>query len=490
MLRRLRTLLGRKPAPRLSHDVIAGLVSLHDACEGLFICGGTGSGKTSFVAAEAFTSLLAHPSRPGGLVLCAKPDEAGRWLGYCRQTGRAEDYCHVAPGRAACDVLSYELSHPYATIESAAELLDRVIEVGTRNGGGQGDESFWLLLGQKIIRRAIGAVWFATGKCSLLALYLFLASAPTSPQQRDSTDWREGAGEGEGRSPGSFCWECLRLGREKHPDDHDRKLGAAFWLEEWPTLAEKTRSIGYAIVTNILDKLLGGPIGKMVASPANTFTPDGLLAGQVQVLDMPVLTWQEPGTYFQLIYKMLAQRAVLRRAPGGRPVFIACDEAQFFVLPETDARVQAVARQSGLISVDIAQNLPLLYAALGGGDRARQQVDAWLSNHMTKVLAANTCRETNQYFSDLLGRSRHLFMNGHSSPEPYSLVDDMTGRNRHHGGWSEQWHPDFPPEDFARLGKPRPPDLVAEAVVFQGGRRYPQNGGKTWVKTTFHLGRT
>src|SRR5262245_54939071 len=63
--------------------------TIDDATKGISIMGGTGSGKTT-----ASGKTLAHEFLNegwGGLVLCAKSDEAGLWYEYCKKTNRLKD---------------------------------------------------------------------------------------------------------------------------------------------------------------------------------------------------------------------------------------------------------------------------------------------------------------------------------------------------------------------------------------------------------------
>ena len=63
--------------------------TVDDAMKGISIFGGTGSGKTS---ASGRTLALKYLDEGwGGIVLCAKPDEAGLWKDYCEETGRSKD---------------------------------------------------------------------------------------------------------------------------------------------------------------------------------------------------------------------------------------------------------------------------------------------------------------------------------------------------------------------------------------------------------------
>lgn len=125
---------------------------------------------------------------------------------------------------------------------------------------------------------------------------------------------------------------------------------------------------------------------------------------------------------------------------------------------------------------------------MGGGEKARQECDGLIANLMTKVICANSCNFTNTFYSEMLGSSKHLFMNGSSSFGDYDLVDDLmgSGGSRASGGFSEQWHPDVPPGAFTKLRKGgRENGFRVEAFCFQGGRKYQQNKSRTWVKVEF-----
>lgn len=450
-------------------EVLQGLVTLHQAYEGLLITGGTGSGKTTGPGAEAAMNLLRTGA--GFCVLCAKPDEFQRWAGYCE--GLDRPVIRFAPGTdAKCDLLSYELAHGEATVEAAAQLLDILVQVSSRNNSGQGDEPFWALFAAKIFRRAISTVWLGKGTCSLSDVYKLICSAPEAPDQLKSDEWRKS----------SFCAECLIEGSQKH-QNRDMELCADFWLGEWPHLSDKTRSVGYAMTTNVLDKFLSGAVAEMVSSGESTVTPEHVMDGAVVILDMSVLKWREPGQFFQIIFKTLVQRAVLRRVNPSRPVVVWADEAQFFTVPEVDGMVQTVARQAKLINVVLTQNLPMLISAMGGSEKARHEVDGYIANFQTKVLCANACKETNEYFSKLLGEERQFMMSG-GTQQNYDIVADWMGQKQGSAGFQEQWQPAVRPEDFTRLKKGGMPNgFTVEAIAFQGGRLFWT--GKTWAKVAF-----
>lgn len=470
--------MGRYSVPPLLTLSSGDEIALHQIYEGALIVGATGSGKTSGPGDALARALLREGA--GFLVLCAKPDECARWGRLCQEAGRGADLRRIGPGSPLkCDILNYTLSHPDSSVEDAAQLLDTLVDVANRKGA-QGDEQFWLLFLQRIIRQMISLVWLGKQRASISDLYRVITSAPSSPEEVGSAEWRRS----------SFCAECLfdAAAKAEVLPQQDLGLCASFFTQEWPRLSEKTRSIGYTMATNILEKFLTGPVAEVVSSGVTNFTPDEIADGRVVVLDMPYLKWRDPGRFMQIMFKLLVQRSVLRRDASGdaKPVVIWQDEAQLF-LTEQDIEVQTVARQSRLVNVVLTQSLPVMQEALGGGQRAEQQVQALIGNLQTKFVCQQSDTATNEFFSALLGKSKHLFMNGSMPTGDYDFVGDMFGiqpEQRGSAGFSEQWHPDVPPETFTHLRKGGTQSgLIVDAICFMGGKRL--SNGKTWVKASF-----
>ena len=89
---RLRSLiLAEKPNGQASLELIEDDFTIRQACEGISIMGGIGSGKTSGSGAQFARAYLRAGF--GGLVLCAKNDEAELWREYAKATGREGGFC-------------------------------------------------------------------------------------------------------------------------------------------------------------------------------------------------------------------------------------------------------------------------------------------------------------------------------------------------------------------------------------------------------------
>ena len=67
--------------------------TIRQACEGVQIFGGIGSGKTSGSGAALARAYMRAGF--GGLVLCAKKDEVDTWREYAAQTGREKKHANL-----------------------------------------------------------------------------------------------------------------------------------------------------------------------------------------------------------------------------------------------------------------------------------------------------------------------------------------------------------------------------------------------------------
>jgi hypothetical protein len=102
--------------------------TIQDAFEHTSIFGGTGSGKTS-----GSGRALAHAFLQagfGGLVLCAKPEEAERWVEYAQACGRDRSIVRMdASGRYRFNFLDYLMN---LSPEQGGGLVDNAVNTFLR----------------------------------------------------------------------------------------------------------------------------------------------------------------------------------------------------------------------------------------------------------------------------------------------------------------------------------------------------------------------
>ena len=487
---------------------------LRDAYEGVQAFGATGSGKSSSSGLQLAQAYLR--AGMGGLVLCAKPGEAETWRHYCELAGRQHHLIEI-DGRNGLrfNFLRYELSRGgegSGEIFNLVALFLRMVEAASRHGGirsgGGGSDPFWERATAELLTHAFEVLYTAIGDVSLADLLDLIYSAPTSPDQVRSKEWREE----------SFCCRVIRRALEApvlSTSPHDLRVSADYWMKKWPSDDPRTRGNIAATLTSMITPFLKGSARELLCTGIDV-VPELTHEGAILVVNLPVKQWDSVGVLTQQIVKYVWQRATERRSvgPQTRPVFLWADECQFFV-NSYDAEFQSTARSSRACTVYITQNIASYYSMIGGA-RPEHAADALLGNFQTKIFHQNGDRATNQLAADMIGRGVHWRRShGQSENSNYSRTDgendgwsvSMNSRTGdvtrgHSGGYSTsrtvgggngtnagvQEAVDYlvEPNTFSALKKGGPHGY-AEAIVFQGGKRWSRTGAP-YVRLRFPQG--
>jgi len=457
---------------------------IKDACEGTQIFGATGSGKTSGSGQAIAKAFLR--SGFGGLVLTAKPDERALWEKYCKETGREDSLIVFSPSEKwRFNFLNYEFKRPgvgAGFTENLVSLFCSVMEIGERKQGSSGNQDYWKHTLKQLLRNAIDLVSVAKGQVSLPDIYDIILSAPQNIEATHSETWQNK----------SFCFACIAEGDAKvrsnssHPKAQDFKLTAKYWLSEFPTLAEKTRSIIVSTFTSMADCFLRGTLRELFCTTTNV-VPEVTHDGAIILLDLPVKEYNEMGQFAQVLFKYIWQRATERRniEKHPSPVFLWADESQNFVT-SSDMQFQATARSSRACTVYLSQNLPNYYASLGGGDKAKHEVDSLMGNLQTKIFHANGDSVTNTWAAETIGKGLQFLSNYSSSSVDSGIMG--VGETNSTAGGSQSRDYLIQPAEFTTLLKGGfENNLCVEGIVFQGGKVWNATG-KNHIKATFNQG--
>jgi hypothetical protein len=454
---------------------------IKDACEGVMIFGGTGSGKTSGSGRALATAYL--DAGFGGLVLCAKPEEPELWCRYAAQTGRSADLIRFGPDNGySFNFMDYECRRPGAGAGLTENLVNLFIEVsglGMGASGGGGSDAFWERAMKSLVRNCVDLLLLSGETVSLPAMFEVIRSAAPDLSQVGNEKWEKD----------SYCAQCVETARHRSRGtaaDADCGETIGFWLKQFPALGDKTRSSLVATFTTLAESLTRGKMRDLFCR-GTTLTPESALAGRIIVVDLPVKEWAEIGRLAAVLWKYTFQKAVERRAhqPGQtpRPVFLWADECQSFA-SRYDTLFQATARSSRAATVYLTQNYPSLLAALGGEREGRAVVDALLGNLGTKIFHANSDRDTNQFAADLVGRRRQVLRNGSGGMNVSFGGSASLGTSSQHGA-GEHMDYEIQPREFTGLRKGGPENAFAvEAMVFQNGRTW-RSTDRTWQKIAF-----
>ncbi|MBI1349156.1 TraM recognition domain-containing protein [bacterium] len=477
----------------LRHDQALVLLAARDTLtlgqlmQGTLITGCTGCGKsTGSLYALTMAFLLAGM---GGLILTCKRDDAETIRRYARQVGREHQLIVVRPGGPwRCDLLNYEVQRPglgAGLTENLYRLLASLSELGERAGTGGQNEGYWNNAKAQLFRALIDVVRAAYGTVTLQHLHEVLQTAPLCLADLESERWQEH----------SAFFTAVTIA-EQQPlsarDRHDFEHSLRYFFSEFVYLAEKTRSIVVSSVSGLLDILLRGVLRELFATDT-TFIPEMCFGASraIIVLDIPTKEYGDVGRYGQAMFRLIWQRAMERRdvQQYPAPVFLIADEFQSVVVSE-DKDFQATARSSRVCTVYATQNLPGLYAALGGGDAGKQRAEAILANLHTKILHANGDSVTNDWASELISKSWQFrsSVGANSAPggEQLALFRNLYDRSVN-ASVNETLEYDVPPQTFTRLQMGGPPHFCSEAIVFQPGRTFALTG-KTYLPVLFPQG--
>jgi len=444
---------------------------LADAQTGVSVFGATGSGKTSGPAKHLAYGYLAAGF--GGLVLCAKKEERRQWQQWAADTRREADLVIVdSTGKWRFNFLEWEASRAEAsgglTINIVA-ILDEIAGALARSASkaeGGGDNKFWDDALHHMNTNLVDLPIFAGLRVSLPLMRSIVNSAPQNLVQIDDPAWQETSA-------------CAAIIREA--DKATAKAGADiradfeecrnYWLQEYPVLSEKTRSIISLSFSMLARPFITRPLRKLFSTDTN-IAPEDTFDGKIIIVDLPVQDFRLAGRLANLAWKYCFQVAVLRRTPPTarnsylRPVFLWADEAQNFVT-DFDAEYQAVARSASGCTVFLTQNRESYRRVLGNSDA----VDSLLGNLQAKFFCQNS-GETNEWAARLLGER---WMKITSTNAGQSRNENATQDGSHNAGVarSEQRRFFVEPSFFTTLKRGGPlHNFQVEAIVYNGGHLF------------------
>ena len=211
-------------------------------------------------------------------------------------------------------------------------------------------------------------------------------------------------------------------------------------------MEEKTKSVVTESFLGIAEPFLTGLLfshfsGKTNIYPEWTYTQQSII-----VLNFPIKEFLDAGIIAQSVFKLIFQQTLERRPKGENfnPVFLWCDEAQYFVNPY-DQLFLTTARSSKVATVFLSQNISNYLAIMGKGQETKAQVDSLMGNLCTKIFHANSDAETNEYASRLVGSVMRAVYNESAQYNHASLLPT------HSEGTSTQLMAQLTPRDFTIL---------------------------------------
>lgn len=507
--------------------------TVDDAMKGTSILGGTGSGKTSASGKTIARKFLEEGW--GGLVLCAKTDEAASWYEYSREAGRLDDFILFQRGAVHVggehdgkpfifNPLHYEMNRSGEGAKEAQNITNifmNIYRMGNRIAG-DGDtkeERFWDTALKRCLNRTIELINLAGEELTYKNMVNVIFSADginnriikkAADQLRwtDSEDEieeveaeNEEIEEGQGGNDkgnentdseldlddeGYYCLKCiakayLSIAGE---DDHSPRVNAfglahQYFTQTFPGLGEKARTTITESFMGLAEPFLSGLLYEHFSGVSNIFPEDIFTKSKIIVLNFPVKEFLEAGIMAQCIFKLIFQQAVERRdvSKHPKPAFLWADEAQYFVNPY-DQIFLTTARSSRTATVFLSQNISNYLVVMGSGPDAKPKVDSLMGNLSTKIFHSNSDAETNEYASRLIGSAKGEMKSASHSQQFLSLNISTSD------GYMTQIIPQIQPMRFTMLKSGGVNfDYIVDAVIFVTGKKW--SGGTNFIETFF-----
>jgi hypothetical protein len=464
--------------------------TIGDACEGVQIFGGTGSGKTSGSGQMLAKTYLYNWF--GGLVLTVKAGDSQMWTQYCKDLNRADDIMVVNESEEyKFNFLQYLVQEGYSTSNITHTFLSALQKYNS------GD--YWQNAMEQLIKNTVNLLIMGTGSVSIQEMYKAVTSGPKSLEEANLVFTKGSKMEIKNNQTGSTQTikpyfrdlfasaqsksQELKKGLAKTKSIKNKKLVLEFeelttryWQDEFPAMNPKTRSSIISMFTSLADSLIRGDLRSILSCDEGemNFFPEDVFKGKIIVLDLNIKQFREAGKMAQIIFKTVFQMAVEKKRESLAdkdslcPVFLWIDEAQFF-LTKDDVLFQTTARSSKVCSVYLTQNYSN-YLAFVGSHPEKPIVDSFLAVLQTKFFHCQGDPVTNnEYVTSLLGKDYQEQHTSNTSSGGASGEGTSRSVSKSLDYKILPWH-------FDTLAKGGPfNNNKVEAYVYQSGRIWTKN---------------
>ncbi|MFY0601671.1 MAG: TraM recognition domain-containing protein [Cyclobacteriaceae bacterium] len=462
-----------------------------DAVQGTLILGATGSGKSSGPGTHIAKAML--KSGFGFCILCAKPDEAKRWIKYAKAAGREKDL--VLFNKKSCmsfNFLEYEL---YRSGEGAGEIntaVQSIMNLNEQNrihlSGGEGkEEPFWNNAQRRIISRAISLLMLAGEEVSIRNIRKMVAGCfkddeaesyqtlknTASSQQDIDPQMRKDARQALKNWIASSYFLTLieRVSQKTFKDEDDKDeadLVLTYWLYDFPRVPDKTSSTIIESFNGVIEPFMTRGILKSQFSNGLSpeLIPENIINDhKIVIVDFPIKDYGLPAIFAATIYKSAFQSSMERRRieeeENPVPVSLWTDEYQAFCSPMTDSLFQATARSAWVATVYITQNLNNLFFMMGH-NQPQARAKSLLGNLNLKYFCSNDDPDSNKWASDMIGQ--HLtYLENLSISKNMEVSKTKNQRMQYR----------ITPDHFTTLRTGRKANkYIVDAVVFKAGKKW------------------
>ena len=383
------------------------------------------------------------------------------------------------PGSGECfNWADYEY-HGYGTrkgsVDGLMSAFKSAVEVMMRSAGQKASEPFWEFMNDQAFANLFFIDGQANGGISLSRILEILQTLPRTDQDLDEPH----------RFPSLIA---LKAAQRNCPPEQRRALKLAEdWMQtQMVGLSERTRSCVEAMAIGMLDGQCRDTMQEAMGG-ASTWTPEEIGEhGWVVICAYDVKRFGVIGKLINVLGKVAVYKKAERRLQqyrgnmsACRPIAVIADEAQFFMDSVSDLDFLRTSRESRAACFWSIQSIPSVVAELGGGDVARNMVDALGSMFQTKIFNQNDCDVTNKKCAAWIGEE---------TAKSYGQSIGVNGRGESNVSlnWNERMEPLVATTAFQRLPRGgREFKWEVRAFVMMAGHAWKCNEGRYWAKIKF-----
>lgn len=375
------------------------MLTLNDCFQHFFICGSTGTGKTSSSGAALANALLSSKDLPanekvGFVVYLYKASDVKDWERWAFQHGRQDDVIRIgAEHRHVFNILAaYGEDEPINAVNALMNIAGLSV-----SGERKQSEAYWEMEQRKRLDRLIRLNRICGKPLSIQTLYRLHLSAPSDYEQLTSEEFAKE----------SFLWQMMgEANANVGQDDPDFKLVESYFFHEMPYLADRTASSIRSMTSSVLEPFVSSRILSNLFCGESKLTLEEVFSGKILLLDIPVQVHKQVGRIAQIMLGYALMEAVEKRnlATHGNPLIFWMDECQNFLTPFTNM-FMSVSRSSRAGTVLMTQNISNIMATLGGGKSGEAKVNALLGLTNTKIMHANNDHITNEWAAKTIGKA-------------------------------------------------------------------------------------
>lgn len=478
--------------------------TVDDAIKGTAIIGATGSGKTTSSGKTIAKQFLKQ--KWGGIVLCAKTDEAALWLEYCKEANipankvvvfgkdRKHEHGPYKGQTIVFNPLQYEMTRSGSGAGETFNIVNifmNLYRMGNRisNEEAGKDERFWDSALKRLLSRTIDLIKIAGEDLTYKNMTDLVSSLPSAKNPFNEDEWIKNYCsstdiDNDPDLQADFFLKCLTKVYQEVEDEEESspKFIAAYASQKYftktlPEMSDVTQATIIESFLGLVEPFANGSLYNHFTGTTNLKPEETFTDGKIIILDFPVKEYLEVGVMAQSVFKLLFQQAVERRNVDKhpRPVFLWADEAHYFINPY-DQIFLTTARGSRAATVFLSQNIPNYLAAIGSQD-AMSRVNSLMGNLNTKIFHANSDTITNKYSSDMIGQSIAFMSSSGSSNNLFTLSFSSSKNMR------SEYRPQVQPKEFTLLRSGGEPHFQVDAIVFVTSRKW--SNGTNYIRTIF-----